>query len=187
MSFLSQLVNPIIRIFNYILFIAFTSFSIAQTDNSSLTKHDKESTLNDYITSNEDTIQFGMKKSPWGAVLRSSILPGFGQFYNESYWKIPIVLGGIGYFFYEWNSNNNLYNKYRDLYLHEINKNSTASDFYYKQKEKVRDQRDMYAIFIGLAYLLNLIDAYVDAHLFDFNVTNEPLMHSIRLNMQINY
>jgi len=35
---------------------------------------------------------FVMEKSPWGAVLRSAVLPGFGQFYNESYWKIQLAL-----------------------------------------------------------------------------------------------
>ena len=36
---------------------------------------------------------FVMEKSPWGAVLRSAILPGLGQIYNQSYWKAPIVWG----------------------------------------------------------------------------------------------
>ena len=46
--------------------------------------------------------KFKMKKSPTTAVLLSAVLPGAGQFYNESYWKIPIIGGLVGYFGYEY-------------------------------------------------------------------------------------
>jgi hypothetical protein len=112
-----------------------------------------------------------MQKSPWGAVLRSAVVPGFGQFYNESYWKVPVVWGFMGYFIYIWNDQNKLYKQYNDLFnssitLENINGNST----YYELREVYRDQRNTFAVYIGLTYLLQLIDAYVDAQLFDFSV-----------------
>ncbi len=63
-----------------------------------------------------DTTKFSMQKSAWGSVLRSAIIPGFGQFYNQSYWKVPLFWGVLGYLGYQWNSNNKSYNTYSDLY-----------------------------------------------------------------------
>ena len=58
-------------------------------------------------TSREST--FEMQKSPWGAVLRSAIIPGWGQFYNEDYLHIPVIWGLLGWFGYEWVQNNKDY------------------------------------------------------------------------------
>lgn len=123
-----------------------------------------------------------MKKSPWGAVLRSAVLPGFGQFYNESYWKIPVVWGALGYLVYLWNDSNTKYKKYRDLYISD-NTNSV----YLTYREFYKDQRDLNAVFIGLAYFLNLVDAYVDAHLFDFDVSEEMKTSKLNLSFKIRF
>jgi len=126
-------------------------------------------------------VGFQMTKSPWGAVLRSAIIPGWGQLYTKSYWKIPIIFGIGGYFVYEWMQNDKLYQDYRDQY----DKSFTPTNPYGNQqlkniREFYRDQRDAFAWYIGLLYLLNLVDAYVDAHLYDFDV-GEGL--SIQLNL----
>ena len=123
---------------------------------------------------------FVMQKSPWGAVLRSALLPGFGQFYNESYWKVPVVWGFIGYFAYVWIDNNDSYKKYRDLYAESGFQDSD----YLRLREFYRDQRDEFAIYIGLTYFLQLIDAYVDAHLFDFDVRPDPITRSPQLGVK---
>ena len=134
-----------------------------------------------------DTNKFVMKKSPWGAVIRSAVIPGFGQFYNESYWKIPVVWGFLGWFAYQWNISNNLYTNYRDLYNGSLNQNSSGNSSYLSIREFYKDQRDLFAVFFGLAYFLNLVDAYVDAHLFDFDVskygTNENYRVSLRIKL----
>ncbi|MBL0107256.1 MAG: hypothetical protein IPP52_08230 [Ignavibacteria bacterium] len=59
---------------------------------------------------------FKMKKDPWKAVLYSALLPGAGQVYNKSYWKVPVIAGLGGYFVYEYIRNNNKYIEYKDLY-----------------------------------------------------------------------
>lgn len=123
-----------------------------------------------------------MKKSPWGAVLRSAVLPGFGQFYNESYWKIPVVWGALGYLAYLWNDSNTKYMKYRDLYISD-----NTNQAYLKYRELYKDQRDLNAVFIGLAYFLNLVDAYVDAHLFDFDVSEEMNTSKLNLSLKIRF
>ncbi|MEW6701389.1 MAG: DUF5683 domain-containing protein [Bacteroidota bacterium] len=134
-----------------------------------------------------DTSKFEMKKSPWEAVLRSAILPGFGQFYNESYWKIPIVWGTLGYLGYLWNTNNNFYLRYRDLYSQSLLENKDGFKTYLDGREFYKDQRDLVAVFIGLTYLLNLIDAYVDAHLFDFDVTGNSYIGNMQFSVKINF
>jgi hypothetical protein len=135
-----------------------------------------------------DTSKFEMKKSPWGAVLRSAVLPGFGQFYNQSYWKIPVVLGAIGYLGYQWKTNNDSYKQYKSLYEQsQSGENKNGNSFYKSNREFFRDQRDLFAVFLGLAYFLNLVDAYVDAQLFDFNVEENQFGPKVQLSVQIKF
>lgn len=129
-----------------------------------------------------DTTKFEMKKSAWGAVLRSAIIPGFGQFYNESYWKIPVVWGALGYLSYLWIDSNNNYKSFRDLFA--ANQSNSS---YLSLREFYRDQRDLNAVFIGLVYFLNLVDAYVDAHLFDFDVSEEIQANTYYLSLKIRF
>ncbi len=130
---------------------------------------------------NTDTTTFMMKKSPWGAVLRSAIIPGLGQIYNESYWKAPIVWGTLIYLADAWIRNDKNYNKYQNLYI----EGGTNNSIYLEWRDFYRDQRDSFAIYLGLAYLLNLVDAYVDAHLFDFSVSENPNNNAYQLSLRI--
>ncbi len=134
--------------------------------------------------SNQDTPEdsiFVMKKSPWGAVGRSAILPGWGQFYNDSYWKIPVIWGLGAWFVSGWIQNNDEYKTNRDLFI------ETETDLYKQRRDFYRDQRDNFTIYLVLLYLLNLVDAYVDAHLFDFNVDEDFLTGSTRLKVRLNF
>ncbi len=128
----------------------------------------------------EDSI-FVMKKSPWGAVLRSTVIPGFGQFYNESYYKIPIIWGLGAWFVYGWVQNNDKYVTNKNLFI------DIGQEIYKSKRDFYRDQRDNFTIYLVLLYLLNLVDAYVDAHLFDFNVDEDFLTGSTRLNVRFNF
>lgn len=120
--------------------------------------------------------KFKMKKSPTKAVLLSAVLPGAGQFYNESYWKIPIVLGFVGYFGYEYFRNNNLYKDNRELYVNSQTPENPDGDQNLKTlREFYRDQRDDFVWYFLIVYVINMVDAYVDAHLFDFDVREEKL------------
>ena len=139
-------------------------------------------------SSQTDTSKFVMKKSPWGAVLRSAVVPGFGQFYNELYWKIPVVWGFMGYFIYTWNITNNSYVQYRDLFSQSITKdNPNGNSSYLRAREFYKDQRDLFAVYLGLTYFLNLVDAYVDAQLFDFNVNENQFGQTVQLSMKIKF
>jgi Family of unknown function (DUF5683) len=129
---------------------------------------------------------FVMTKSPWGAVGRSALIPGWGQYYNESYWKIPVVWGVLGWFTYLYIENNNLYKDYKELYTKSL-ENGTGIEFYKNTRNTYRDERDKYALILGVSYLLNLVDAYVDAQLFDFNVIENPITHQPELGMSFRF
>ncbi|QQS37936.1 MAG: hypothetical protein IPM56_08360 [Ignavibacteriales bacterium] len=124
---------------------------------------------------------FEMTKSPWGAVLRSAIIPGLGQIYNESYWKVPVILGVTGWFVYLWLEYDKDYRYYRNLYI--ISSNERHKEL----RTGYRDLRDEVTIYMGLVYLLNLVDAYVDAHLFDFTVEENFHTRSPMLNIRIGF
>lgn len=133
---------------------------------------------------------FVMQKSPWGAVLRSAVLPGWGQIYNQSYWKAPVIWGLTAYLVGYWISNNKDYKTNRDFYSE--NKDSKIVDYRLINRaltfrEFYRDQRDMFAIYMGLTYILTLVDAYVDAHMFDFTVKEDFFTKSPYLKMSFKY
>ena len=134
-----------------------------------------------------DTSKFVMKKSAWGAVARSAIIPGLGQFYNESYWKIPVVWGFLGWFAYQWNYANNSYINYRDQYSNSLIQVSGGNSSLLNIREFYKDQRDLFTVFFGLAYFLNLVDAYVDAQLFDFDVSKYNSEEIYRVNLRIKF
>lgn len=117
---------------------------------------------------------FKMKKDPWKAVLYSALLPGAGQFYNKSYWKVPVIAGLGGYFVYEYIRNNNKFTEYRDLYQNSQNSGNPSGDPQLQAlREFYRDQRDNFIIYSLILYVVNLIDAYVDAQLYDFDVSEK--------------
>jgi hypothetical protein len=131
-------------------------------------------------TSPSDTT-FVMQKSPWGAVLRSAIIPGLGQFYNESYWKIPIIWGVGALFISGWVYNNNLYKDNKNLFI------ETGINLYKNNRDFYRDQRDNFTIYLVILYILNLVDAYVDAQLFDFTVQEDFITGSPRVNLRVHF
>ncbi len=115
------------------------------------------------------SVKIAKSKSPTKAMVLSALLPGLGQFYNESYWKIPIIYGLAGYFIYEFKQNDKNYRYYRDLFVQSIQ--ISGGDYRYKRlRDFYRDQRDLFGIYLFVLYLANIVDAYVDAHLYNFDV-----------------
>jgi len=115
------------------------------------------------------------KLSPTKAGLYSAVLPGLGQFYNKKYWKVPLVWGavGTGVGIALWNDKQ--YKRYRNAFVAELNGlPHEFSDRPYVTKtvlgnaqDSFKRQRD-YAIGIAsLIYILNIVDAVVDAHLYE--------------------
>jgi hypothetical protein len=114
------------------------------------------------------------EKSAMGAVLRSAVLPGWGQYYNESYWKVPIVLGISGFLIYGMISEHQNFTEYSDLYDATVTEDNPSGNLLLKRyREFYRDNRDTYGWWLFVTYLLQLADAYVDAALFSFDVSPE--------------
>jgi len=117
-----------------------------------------------------------MKLNPTRAGLYSAVLPGLGQFYNKKYWKIPIVWGavGTGVGIAIWNDNQ--YKKYREYYIAKLN--GTPNEFIDSKpwldktalgnvQDRAKRQRDYAIAITGLIYILNIVDAVVDSHLYE--------------------
>jgi hypothetical protein len=108
-------------------------------------------------------------KSTGLAMLLSAVLPGAGQVYNESYWKAPLVLGLGVYFAAEFIRNNRYADDYRQLYLASPGDPNAAA--YKGLREDYKNLRDANAWYFVILYVLNIVDAYVDASLYGFDVS----------------
>jgi len=138
--------------------------------------------------------------SPKKATIYSAVLPGLGQGYNKKYWKIPIIYAGFGTIGYFIGWNNGFYKTYKlaysDLTDGDPNTNSyldlDAAKYYdlddptdfnnfksglSKQAEYYHRNRDLLIICFAGFYGLNIIDASVDAHLFDFDISEDLTMN----------
>lgn len=125
--------------------------------------------------STPDTTAPALTKNPTTAVLMSLVLPGLGQYYTEQYWKIPVFTGTCGVTAYLFFYNNSKYNEVSDIYDQAVE--SGASDAVLSsiksQREAYRDNRDLSGVVFLGAYILAAVDAYVGAHLFDFDVSDD--------------
>jgi hypothetical protein len=114
--------------------------------------------------------------TPAKAAFYSAILPGLGQAYNKKYWKIPIVYGAIGTSLYLYVDNKEKYHEYRDAYKSRLAGN--PDPYYSKLSDKqlisaqefYQRNASLSGLFVIGFYVLNIIDANVDAALIQFNV-----------------
>ena len=116
--------------------------------------------------------------APSKAAFYSAILPGLGQAYNKRYWKIPLVYGAIGTSLYFYRDNNNKYHQYRDAYKRRL-AGYTDDQFDYLDNSRLiaaqkfyQRNRDLSLLITAAFYILNIVDANVDAHLMQFNVSD---------------
>ncbi|MGI6073418.1 MAG: DUF5683 domain-containing protein [Fermentimonas sp.] len=137
------------------------------------------------------------KPSAKKAVIFSAIFPGLGQAYNRKYWKLPLVYGGFVGFAYAINWNNGYYRDYLKAYQDILDGNPDTNDWHNmlpygmdpnsvdkkwftdvlkQRKDYYRYYRDFSIIGTAAWYVLVMIDAYVDAQLFDFNMSTDLSM-----------
>lgn len=139
-------------------------------------------------------------KSPLVAVLLS-VIPGGGQIYNGSYWKVPIIWGAQAFFITQWIYNNKQYQSYRSQFSDSLTsgppfaQSSPTRQYYLEGLETLRDayvnQRDSYAWYMAGVYVLSMLDAYVDAELSGFNVSpslsNTPAGPAVAVNLNVRF
>lgn len=148
------------------------------------------------------------KPDPVKAVWMGTLFPGLGQIYNRSYWKLPIVYGGLMGCTYAIMYTNNQYLSYKEAYrsiYYDIQHSSVSNspekpyiailpDGYtidrmggvsayqkrlYEWQNTTRRYRDLSIAATVIVYALTLVDAYVDAQLFDFDISPD-----LSLNVQ---
>lgn len=117
---------------------------------------------------------------PSKAAFFSAILPGLGQAYNKKYWKIPIVYAGLATGIYFYANNNNNYLRFRDAYKRRLAgfEDDEFQGIYSDQtlinaQRQFQRNRDISLLVTLGIYILNIIDANVDAHLLQFNVNDK--------------
>ncbi|MFK5981549.1 MAG: DUF5683 domain-containing protein [Flavobacteriaceae bacterium] len=133
--------------------------------------------------------------APAKAAFYSAVLPGLGQAYNKKYWKIPIIYAGIGAGIYFYSTNNKDYNRFRDAYKRRLagftddefwgdgDTPIISSDRLVDAQKSSQKDKDLSVVVAVAFYLLNIIDANVDAHLRQFNVSDDL---SLKPNFEIN-
>ena len=152
--------------------------------------------------------QHSPKKATWLA-----LIPGAGQAYNHKYWKMPIVYAGFGVTTYFAITNGNDYHLYRDAYDFKMGTNTNVSQQAKEEAAKYTEDnlitlRDYYRSNMELSwiitaawYILQIIDANVDAHFFyydigddltlhvepQWNLTNEKIYNNIGLTLTLNF
>ncbi len=143
------------------------------------------------------------KPDPTKATLYA-LIPGLGQIYNRKYWKLPLVYGGFMGFYYAISWNNRNYQDYKQAYFDVVTENTAPDaswrdfvrtpgmskeeqDSYMKgntsfenelksKKDYFRRYRDLSIILSVGFYAITIIDAYVDAQLFDFDISPDLSM-----------
>lgn len=151
-------------------------------------------------------IKMEFKPDPKKAVLMA-LVPGLGQIYNRKFWKLPIVYGGLMGCMYAvtWNNRNyqDYSTAYKDIMMDAEEPNRPVDEFHtswqdflgvgYDPKEwvtntnfqtQLKNRKDYYRRYRDLSiiitvgvYALSIIDAYVDAQLFDFDISPDLSMH----------
>lgn len=119
--------------------------------------------------------------NPGKAAVMSLVIPGAGQVYNKKYWKLPLIYGAMGALVYGIHWNNQEYKRFDEAFQlkkggldHEFAGTSIDSEqSLLNIRNGYRKDRELLSILLGLAYVLNGMDAYVDAHLLEFDVSED--------------
>lgn len=129
---------------------------------------------------------FGQRKervfSPKTASLYSAVVPGAGQIYNRKYWKVPLVYAAVGTSIYFIDFNTRNFKSYKNALIARQDGDSTTVDLKYigvsddlvtQNMDYYRRLRDISYFALAASYILNIIDASVDAHLKEFDVSDD--------------
>jgi len=160
------------------IFLMVTTLVVAQKDTLQI------KTTQDTIVKTKKDFKEYNPLAPAKAAFYSAVLPGLGQAYNGKYWKIPIAYAGLGIGIYFYLDNDRQYDRYRDAYKSRL-AGKKDDEFYVNgvarvstdgliraQKSFQRNKEVSLLVTAGI-YILNIIDANVDAHLQQFNVSED--------------
>jgi len=184
----------------YILFLILATPLIAQTpDSLTITKTNEVLVPKDTVIQKEAYDPLAPSK----AAFYSAVVPGLGQAYNKKYWKIPIIYAGMATGVYFYIQNDKDYDRFRNAYKRRL-AGFTDDEFFGNGETPVisndrlidaqrsaQKNKDI-SIIVSLAfYLVNIIDANVDAHLRQYNVSTDltlsPNLYVDPVRAQTNY
>ncbi len=127
------------------------------------------------------------------ATTLACIFPGAGQIYNHSYWKVPFVIGGFASMIYCIDWNNRGYQRFKKAYSlladyeqhPELYPDGPTDEFHGRYsasfirnlRNNYRRNRDLCIIITGALYILQIVDAHVDAHLKDYDISDDLSMN----------
>lgn len=134
--------------------------------------------------------------NPQRALWLSMLIPGAGQIYNRKFWKLPIVYGGFLGCLYAFTWNQQMYLDYSQAYLDIMDSNPDTKSYeqmlphnynveansdrlkvlFKRKKDYYRRYRDLSAFCFAGVYLISILDAYVDAQLSEFNISDDLSM-----------
>ncbi|MBN2610231.1 MAG: hypothetical protein JXB00_01605 [Bacteroidales bacterium] len=135
----------------------------------------------------QDTIKI-KHHSPRAAIVLSVLVPGMGQIYNGKIWKVPIIYAAEGTALYLYNFNQVRYKKilnylesdtFDESQRYEVYGRSLGGSVLPRARDFFRKNRDYSILFFGGVYVLNIIDALVDAHFFEYDISDD-----LSLNIQ---
>jgi hypothetical protein len=171
------------QVFLALLIVFCANASFAQTDTTKAEIEVERGRIEGDVQKVTDT-SLEKPHSPKKATLMSVALPGLGQIYNKKYWKVPIIYGGFAAAGWYLNDNIKQINLYKDAFIAETDgdpNTENGTGFTTPQLEDLISQyktwRDLSYIAIAAIYVLNIIDANVDAHLFYFDVGEDLTMN----------
>lgn len=134
-----------------------------------------------HAAENPDSASTVSRKRANAIALQSAILPGLGQIRNHKYWKVPVLYAGFGALIYFIDFNDGNYKKYKTAFIYRNDGDSLTVDAFPNftnddirvRKDYYRRNRDLSYILTAVLYSLNIIDAYVDAQLRNFDVSED--------------
>lgn len=167
-----------------IFFLIFASSLFAQTTDSLSVQKEKVIVVKDSLG---PKVEYN-PLAPAKAAFYSAVIPGLGQAYNKKYWKIPIIYAGMAAGVYFYKQQDDDYNRFRDAYKRRLagytdDEFQGISNDRLINAQKSAQRNKSYSIIVTLGfYLLNVIDANVDAHLQQYEVSED-----LSLQPSLNY
>jgi hypothetical protein len=176
-----------------VLFAMVTMLTASAQDSVAVSSQDS------LIIEGRDTLllkSYATRYDPRKALLYAAVVPGLGQIYTKKYWKLPLVYGGMIAIGYAINFYQDGYTTYKAKLYYNLENGATQDDQsippdtyttgnYRKIVDQYKRERDFMIILMGGVYLLQMIDAHVDAHLKEFDL-NPKLQLSVRPTVEQN-
>jgi hypothetical protein len=178
--------------FLYIFLLLFAAPLLAQTSDTLVVKRDEKIiVVKDSIIQKEEYNPL----APAKAAFYSAVIPGLGQVYNKKYWKIPIIYAGMAAGIYFYKQQDDEYGRFRNAYKRRL-AGYTDDEFYgngteplisndrlINAQKSAQTNKDISLIVTIAFYLLNVVDANVDAHLRQYEVSDDL---SLQPNFNVN-